>query len=140
MLAWLFPLLFPIAFLGSPVPTGSAEAGGVEARAVVEGQLAAFQRGDAEAAYAAASPVVKESVPNANSYMEIIKARYAAFFHQREVEFGTLAILGDEAAQGLLVVDDQDGVWVVVYILTRQSDGKWAVDNCQIASSDSTEN
>ena len=55
MLAWLFPLLFPIVFLAPSVPTGSPEAGGGEARAVVDVQLGAFQRDDAHAAYAMAS-------------------------------------------------------------------------------------
>jgi Domain of unknown function (DUF4864) len=65
-----------------------------------------------------------------------MRTQHAALLRQRGVEFGPLIILGDEAAQNLSLVDDQGGIWSVVYLLARQPDGSWAIDDYLIVKSD----
>ncbi|HLW91414.1 MAG TPA: DUF4864 domain-containing protein [Roseiarcus sp.] len=121
----------------SPVVAG--EAGGIEAQAVVQRQLDAFKRGDADGAFALASPALKENFSDSGAFMEIVRAKYAPFFRRRMAEFGTLAIAGDTAAQSIVIVDEDSDVWNVVYELGRQPDGSWAVSNCLLMKSDSTD-
>jgi hypothetical protein len=140
MLSWLSPYFLPVAFVApTVVDAAPREAGGVEARAVVQSQIDALRRGDAKGAYALTSSAIKDSVPNAGSFLEIMRTQYAALLRQRKVEFGPLIILGDEAAQNLSLTDDQGGVWTVVYVLARQPDGAWAVDDYLMVDSDGTE-
>jgi len=106
------------------------EAGGMEAQSVILDQLDAFQRGDADNAFVLASPELQADFDNADGFMAIVRAKYEPFFHRRQVEFGALAIAGDAAAQNLQIVDEQGEVWSVVYELSRQPDGSWAVKNC----------
>jgi Domain of unknown function (DUF4864) len=140
MLSWLSPYALPLALVApSAVDSAPRDAGGVEARAVVQSQIDAFRRGDAKGAYALTSSAIKDSVPNAGSFLEIVRSQYAALLRPRKVEFGPLIILGDEAAQNLSLIDDQGGVWAVVYVLTRQPNGAWAIDDYLMVNSDGTE-
>src|SRR5579862_5866662 len=113
---------------GAP-PVAAGEAGGIAAQAVIQRQLDAFKRGDAEGAFALASPALKENFADSDRFMEIVRAKYTPFFHRRMAEFGTLAINGDTAAQSVLIVDDESDVWTVVYELGRQPNGSWAINN-----------
>jgi len=117
-------------------PAVAHESGAIAAQSVVQDQLDAFQRGDADSAFELASPELQADFDNAGSFLEIVRAKYAPFFHRRQLEFGALAISGDAAAQGLQIVDDQGEVWTVVYELARRPDGSWAVSNCFLLRSD----
>ena len=127
-----------IAAIGA-APVAAGEAGGMAAQQIVERQLEAFRRGDAEGAFALASPSLKENFSDSNSFMMIVRAKYAPFFHRRIAEFGTLAINGDTAAQSVVIVDEDSDVWNVVYELGRQPDGSWAINNCLLMKSESTD-
>jgi hypothetical protein len=111
-------------------PAFAHESGAVAAQSVVQDQLDAFQRGDADSAFELASPELQADYDNAGNFLEIVRAKYAPFFHRRQLEFRALAIAGDAAAQGLQIVDEQGEVWNVIYELARQPDGSWAVANC----------
>jgi hypothetical protein len=52
--------------------------------------------------------------------MESVRYKYAPFIHRRAVEFGRLAIAGDDVVRGPQIVDDEGQVWIVVYELGRR--------------------
>jgi hypothetical protein len=120
-------------------PAFAGEAGGMDARTVIERQLDAFQRGDAEGAYALTSPGLKSAYSNPVSFMDQVRSGNAPFFHRRITEFDDFVINGDNAAQSVVVVDDDSDVWNVVYKLSRQPDGSWLIDGVLLAKSDATD-
>jgi hypothetical protein len=113
--------------------------GAVAARALIERQLLAFERGDADVAFATTAPELKESYVNSASFMDSVRAKYTAFVHHRVAEFGVFIGHGDVAEQGLTLVDDDSEVWTVVYHLIRQPNGSWLIGAVLLVRADATD-
>jgi hypothetical protein len=128
-----------VLFVAMTATAFAGEAGGMDARTVIQRQLDAFQRGDAEGAYALTSPDLKAAYSNPFSFMDQVRSGNTPFFHRRITEFEDFVLNGDRAAQSVVVVDDDSDVWNVVYKLSRQPDGSWLIDGVILAKSDATD-
>src|SRR6516225_5395557 len=64
-------------------------------RNVIESQFAAFQRDDGEAAFAFASPRIRERFATAENFMRMVREGYAAVYRPRDTAFGALAADGE---------------------------------------------
>jgi len=128
-----------VLFVAMTATAFAGEAGGTDARTVIQRQLDAFQRGDAEGAYALTSPDLKAAYSNPVSFMDQVRSGNTPFFHRRITEFEDFVLNGDSAAQSVVVVDDDSDVWNVVYKLSRQPDGSWLIDGVILAKSDATD-
>jgi hypothetical protein len=121
-------------------PSASAhDAGVAEAQALIQRQLDAFQRNDADGAFALASPGLKETYANPRNFMESVRSGDTPFFKLRMTEYHDFVTAGDAAAQSLVLVDDDSYVWTVVYKLARQPDGSWLIDGVVLTKSDATD-
>jgi len=116
-------------------PAFAHEAGGMEARAVIQRQLDAFKRNDAAGAFALASPGLKETYADPRHFMESVRSGDTPFFKRRMIEYHDFAAAGNDAAQSVVMVDDDSYVWTVVYKLTRQPDGSWLIDGVVLVKS-----
>ncbi len=105
-------------------------AGSDEARALIERQLDAFGRDDAAGAYAEAAPGVKAIFPDPETFMSMVRQRYAPVYRHRSVEFGSATVEGDDIQQEATFVDEQGKVWKAVYRLSRGADGAWLISAC----------
>lgn len=101
-------------------------------RAVIEGQLAAFQRDDGDTAFAAAAPVIKDIFHDPNTFMSMVRGGYPAVYRPRSVEFGETATLGGQLVQIVHVVDPQGRPMMAIYTMERQPDGAWKISGCRI--------
>jgi hypothetical protein len=109
---------------------------GVEAHALIQRQLDAFEHGDAAGAYALAAPGIKVIFPNSDIFMEMARTKYAPVYHHRSADFGSFKLDGDNASQELTIVDDDNQVWTAIYKLTRQPDGSWLISGCLLIKSE----
>jgi hypothetical protein len=105
-------------------------------RAIVERQFDAFERGDAEAAYALAAPTIKEMFGDAGQFMTMVRDHYAPVYRHRNVEFGAFAESGDEASLKATLVDDDNVVWTALYSFRRVSNGDWLISGCVLAKAE----
>jgi hypothetical protein len=112
----------------------AADAGAI--RAVVEQQLAAFQRDDGETAFGFASPGIREHFGTAENFMQMVRSGYQPVYRPREVSFGALTSVEGKLVQRVLLVGP-DGVAVVaLYTMERQADGSWRISACYLTTSD----
>ena len=107
-------------------------------RAIVERQFDAFQRNDAEAAYALASPAIKEMFVDADRFLAMVRDRYAPVYRHRSVEFGAFKESGDEASLQATLVDNDNVVWTALYSLGRQENGDWLISGCVLVKSEAS--
>lgn len=104
-------------------------------RAVVADQLAAFQRDDGAAAFALASPHIREQFGSVENFMEMVRTGYQPVYRPRQVAFGDITIADGEIVQRVLLVGP-DGVPVIaLYTMERQQDGSWRIAGCTLAKS-----
>lgn len=124
-------LLLCLAGLAGPaVAVDAADRSAI--RRVIDGQLQALRRDDADGAYAYASPGVQGMFPSADRFMSMVEQGYKPVYKSRSHAFGALR----ETEAGLFQsvrVKDADGVdWTALYALEKQPDGTWKISGCQI--------
>ena len=70
-------------------------------RNVIEGQLAAFQNDDGQAAFGFASPSIRAMFGDSETFMTMVRKGYQPVYRPREVEFRDLApVAGDAGSNG----------------------------------------
>ncbi|MBL8376468.1 MAG: DUF4864 domain-containing protein [Burkholderiales bacterium] len=103
----------------------AAESRAVEA--VVRGQLDAFSRDDAEAAFAFAAAGIRARFGTAARFMEMVRAGYAVVIRPRTTVF--LKPTREERAilQAVQFVDAQGETWLATYALIREANAGWRI-------------
>jgi hypothetical protein len=119
------------------IGTASAEdLTAASSRAIIERQLDAFERDDAEAAYALAAPTIKQMFSDADQFMTMVRDHYAPVYRHRSVEFGAFAESGDEASLQATLVDNDNVVWTALYSFRRVPNGDWLISGCVLVRSE----
>jgi hypothetical protein len=108
----------------------------MEARTIIQRQLDAFKQNDADSAFSLASPGLRETYANPHNFMDSVRSGETPFFKRRMVEYHDFVTAGDDAAQSVVLVDDDSYVWTIVYKLSRQPDGSWLIDGVMLVKSD----
>ena len=119
-------------------PASAEELTAARSRAIVERQFDAFERDDAEAAYALASPAIKEMFVDADRFLAMVRDRYAPVYRHRSVEFGAFEESGDEARLQATLVDNDNVVWTALYSLSRDGNGDWRISGCVFVKSEAS--
>ena len=119
-------------------PASAEELTAARSRAIVERQFDAFERDDAEAAYALASPAIKEMFVDADRFLAMVRDRYAPVYRHRSVEFGAFEESGDEARLQATLVDNDNVVWTALYSLSRDENGDWRISGCVFVKSEAS--
>ena len=104
-------------------------------RAVVEQQLAAFQRDDGGAAFGLASPTIQQQFRSPDNFMRMVRTGYLPVYRPREVEFGALATIDGDIVQRVELVGPDGKPAVALYVMQRQPDGSWRINGCFLTAS-----
>ena len=108
-------------------------------QAVIQSQLAAFQRDDGAAAFSYAAPAIQRKFGDAERFMAMVRSGYAAVHRPREVEMRRLRAEGDALLQEVLFVGPDGQPVLAVYRMERQADGAWRIAGVVLlAAADST--
>ena len=133
-LGFIAVMLWAVSAAAQTAPVSAADEARI--RAVVAGQLAAFQRDDANAAFAVASLAIQQIFQTPDIFMQMVKTGYAPVYRPRKVEFRGLVDTGGIPVQRVYLVGP-DGVPVIaLYPMERQADGNWRIDGCTLVRAD----
>ena len=122
-------------FLVLPLAAPAADITGADAteiRAVIQQQIDAFRRDDAQGAFALASPGVQKAFGTPERFLDTVRASYGAVYRPARVAFLDLVVMGGDVVQPIQVVDRDGGVWVAYYAMQRQRDGSWRTNGCHL--------
>jgi hypothetical protein len=123
------PLPWGATAVGEGMPS-AVERGAI--RQVIEGQIAAFQRGDGNAAFAYASPGIQAKFGDPETFMKMVETGYAPVYRPREVEFRDIEMHGGTPIQKVLVVGPDGQPVMALYAMERQPDGSWRISGCTL--------
>jgi ketosteroid isomerase-like protein len=101
-------------------------------RSVIERQLEAFQKDDAEAAFAFASPGIQTLFGNAENFMGMVKSSYQAVYRPRSVLFENITTIQASLTQPVLLLDPDGVPMRALYLMEKQPDGNWRVNGCYL--------
>ena len=128
-------VLIGLVAWGSALPTQAAElseAEGSAIRAVIADQLAAFRRDDAGAAFAFASPTIRQKFRTAETFMAMVREGYLPVYRPREVEFRDLVVVRGAPIQRVFLMGPDGLPVIALYEMQRQTSGVWKIDGCYL--------
>ena len=103
-----------------------------EIRTVINRQIDAFRRDDAQEAFKLVSPAVQETFGTPERFLDVVRASYRAMYRPAALTFLGLTAIGDEAVQRVRITDRSGAVWVAYYAMQRQKDGSWRTNGCHL--------
>ncbi len=122
--------VFLLCLIGA-VPAGAEPAAPTkDSRAfatVIESQIAAFARDDADAAFALASPDIRRTFMTAERFMQMVRSSFQPVYRPRTYSFGDPALVGGIPVQPVRVIGPDGRGVVALYRMERQSDGRWRI-------------
>jgi hypothetical protein len=110
-------------------------------RTMIEEQIRAFLRDDAEAAYSYAAPGLKQLYPDKNVFFAMVKKSYEPVYHPGNYAFGRSRSIDNGAViyQEVLITGRDGKDWTAVYQVSRQPNGDYKINAVQIVPSTDSE-
>ncbi|MDM9622609.1 DUF4864 domain-containing protein [Rhizobium sp. S96] len=110
-------------------------------RTMIEEQIRAFLRDDAEAAYSYATPGLKQLYPDKNVFFAMVKKSYEPVYHPGNYAFGRSRSIDNGAViyQEVLITGRDGKDWTAVYQVSRQPNGDYKINAVQIVPSTDSE-
>jgi hypothetical protein len=116
------------------MPLGAADRAAI--RAVVEEQLAAFQRDDERTAFGLASPTIQQQFRSSGNFMRMVRNGYQPVYRPRDVQLGEIETVDGTIIQRVELIGP-DGVPALAhYVMQRQPDGSWRINGCFLTASE----
>jgi hypothetical protein len=101
-------------------------------RAVIEGQLAAFSKDDADKAFSFAAPNVREALGSAANFMSMVRSDYPVVYRPASVAFLKAEGKDGGVIQRVQMADASGAAWLAVYSLQKQKDKSWRITGCTV--------
>jgi hypothetical protein len=133
----LFAMILLLAgLIGSPTVHGATmEITGQDAQAihaVVQSQLDAFAEDDAAKAFALSTVSTRTLLGSADNFLRMIKYEYPPIYRHRRAIFLPPHMVDGAALQIVRLTDRENNVWVAIYRMAVEPDGKWKIDGCSL--------
>lgn len=125
LIPMLLAMLLSLPFLTLP-GLSAAEEPGDGVRAVISDQLAAFSRGDVDAAFAHAAPGIQSKFGSADVFGEMVQRGYPMVWAPARWEWRGLSEEASGPVQTVFFEDQGGLVWEADYFM-REVDGRWRI-------------
>jgi hypothetical protein len=140
---WIAGALFLVgnaATAGAQSPGGGLAPADVQAvHKVIQGQIEAFRRDDAEAAFALASPAIQARFGTAANFLGMVRAGYQAVYRPRQYRFLDITPAYGEFVQKVLVTGPDGRAVMAIYPMIKLKDGSWRTDGCALVPLEATD-
>lgn len=130
LLALAVLALTTVSSLAQAAPLSPADEKTV--RLVVQAQLAAFAKDDADKAFSYAAPNVQQAVGTASSFLAMVQRSYPVVYRPASLAFLKPEGQDDQAVQRVQMLDASGESWLAVYSLQRQKNKSWRITGCAV--------
>ncbi|RCJ42415.1 DUF4864 domain-containing protein [Nostoc minutum NIES-26] len=103
-------------------------------RSVIESQLEAFQKDNAQDAFAFASPGIQEQFRTPENFMQMVRKHYPAVYRPRSVFFENITIIQSNITQPVLLLSPHGIPLRALYLMEKQPDETWRINGCFLIS------
>jgi Domain of unknown function (DUF4864) len=105
-------------------------------RAVVQAQLAAFAADDAKRAFSFAAPAIRKMFGTPENFIAMVRTSYPVVYRPASVSFLKPVVVDGRFVQAVQLTDAEGGVWLALYQMQRQKNGRWLVEGVHLVESD----
>lgn len=99
---------------------------------VVQLQLDALAEDDADTAFALTTAGTRTKLGDPETFMEIIKEQFRPIYRHQRAIFSSPEIVAGRAVQRVRLTDSSGLVWLAVFMMQREADDNWRVDDCKL--------
>jgi hypothetical protein len=103
-----------------------------EIRAVILGQLEAFRRDDAAAAFGFASPNIQGMFRTPENFMVMVRSGYPPVYRAKRSAFLEPVLSATGLIQPVLITGPDGTLVQALYAMQQQPDGSWRINGCQL--------
>ena len=125
-------LFFALPAVAQTMPSDVGEADKQAIRMVIEEQLGAFQRDDAQAAFAQASPNIQAIFQTPDRFMAMVRGGYPPVYRPRQVEFRDIVDIDGTPTQRVFIIGPDGAPFMALYPMELQDDGTWKIGGCYL--------
>ena len=125
----LAALLGPGQVAAAPLSEGETN----QVRNVIVAQFAAFAEDDAEGAFAAATPGVREAMGNPVRFLAMVRGAYPMVYRPNSASFHKPEIQEGNVLQLVEITDGDAKSWLAIYALELQPDNTWRISGCVVS-------
>lgn len=103
-------------------------------RTMIEQQIKAFLKNDADTAYSFAAPDIKAIYPDKDDFFAMVKKSYEPVYHPGNYAFGRSRSIdnGGTIYQEVLISGRDGKDWTAIYQVMRQPDGGYKINGVQV--------
>ncbi len=101
------------------------------ARAITA-QIEAFRRDDGDAAFAFATPGIRQKFGDSAHFMAAVKQAYPQVYRPRSFKFLGRGAEEGKVTQRVEIVGPDGRLVTAIYDMSRQPDGSWRIDGCRL--------
>ena len=136
----LFPAIafwLALAGLGFIPTTATAKVPVTDAKAiqqVVQAQLDAFSKDNAELAFSLAAPEIKEMFGTADNFLQMVRTGYPVVYRPASVTFLQPEFDAKDVMQSVQLTDGKGNAWLATYKMQRQKDKSWRIAGCVVVA------
>jgi hypothetical protein len=131
------PVLFVLVMLMLAAPAHAQSQTDRQAiQGVIAGQIDAFRHDDGPAAFAYASPDVRQKFQTAEHFLDIVRRGYQPVYRPRSVTYGSTSAEGEHVLQKVEVVGPDGQAYQALYYMLRDAGGVWRIDGCDLTESE----
>jgi hypothetical protein len=127
-----FALAASFSAQATPVSKGDTK----KIRSVIQAQLDAFARDDAQRAFSYAAPGIRKMFGSPERFLAMVREGYPVVYRPASVGFLAPEANGATVIQAVEMADGEGTLWVAVYQLERQRGGAWRITSCELMPSD----
>jgi hypothetical protein len=102
---------------------------------VISGQIQAFRRDDAGAAFGYAAPSLQELFGTADHFMAMVRRGYQPVYRPRSVDFAGIVADGDQWVQQVELTGPDGLPYTARYTMEHEADGSWRITACDLVES-----
>jgi Domain of unknown function (DUF4864) len=128
MRAFILLIAFLIGF-GAPARAADDVAA---AQSVIRSQEQAITRDDAATAYSYAAPAIQDLFVEAETFMAMVREKYAPVYRHKSFEFGEAKASDGKIAQRVHIIDADGEAWEALYTLEFEPDGSVKISGCTL--------
>ena len=103
-------------------------------RSLIEHQLTAFQKDDAQGAFAFASPGIQAQFGTPENFVQMVKISYPAVYRPRSVFFEKITTIEGNITQPVLLLAPDGVLLRALYLMEKQPDNAWRINGCFLMS------
>lgn len=128
----LLGLLMPAWTTGAAVTEEISADDAIAIHVAVQTQLDAFAEDDAASAFELATSDTQTKIGSADNFLHLVKKHYNPIYRHQIVIFSRPEVIEGETIQLVRVTDRDSHVWLALYHMQRETDGRWKIDGCQL--------